>query len=350
MPALLGERSASEWPESPESPAGPPVGPEQGVIEEARRRQRRRRVRLLFAGVLATGLAGLLAWAVSGGGSNAARANAHAAGDGALAIEVSDDSPPGFNVRLVPTLTVGEAGWCEVPEEHGVSHGSSCGGVATLSSPFQAIFGWGEAHARYGTELAITDPQVVAVLVDGRRRVATVALPGLPYGMRAARLLVPTYSSSRVVAVQHNGRRLAEHWTNTPRQATVRSWRYPQRSPRGVCELRARGPAGLSARGGAVATSIRPFPGALVGHAFLPCAMSEYSLKHIPIKAVVLLDAANPRGPVAALPDFHAVHRAPGVYANGGLVARRSGNAWLVVGQGASPAQQISLLSSAPLG
>ena len=76
----------------------------------------------------------------------------------------------------------------------------------------------------------------------------------------------------------------------------------------------------------------------------MPCAESEFSLGREPLKAMVVLDAAQPDGPVADLPGLHRVRGAPGIFAGGGLTARRSGDAWLVVGQGRGPAQRMLLL------
>jgi hypothetical protein len=98
-------------------------------------------------------------------------------------------------------------------------------------------------------------------------------------------------------------------------------------------------------RGGVVATSVRPFPGALVGHAFLPCAATEYAMRGEPLKAIVLLDAAHPTSRPADLPSFHAVRKAPGMFAGGDLTAMRYGNTWLIVEQGRGSAERIRLLA-----
>jgi hypothetical protein len=111
-----------------------------------------------------------------------------------------------------------------------------------------------------------------------------------------------------------------------------------------VCQLRASGLRGLSTIGGTVATSIGPFPGQLVGHAFVPCIVTRFQLGGEPLKGIVLLDAADPRSRAAALPNFHAVRRAPGVFAEGSLTATRAGNAWLIVEQGRGSAERIRLL------
>ena len=325
----------------PALPAANPTGPDQGVIEEARRRQRRRRIRIVLASVIAAAFVGVIAWALSGGALHAGPAHAGRA-NRAQAVNASDRRAQAFDIRLVPMLTVGRAGWCTVIEENGVTGGSACGGVPTPSRPFLQIYGWGGGGSHYETAAPVVDPQVTAILVDGRRRVATVPLPGLPYGLRGARIVTPT--DSTLLALDEHAHQIAQHWMNTPLQATVRSWRYPGRPPQGSCQLRAVGLPGLSARGGQVASAIRPFPGQLVGHAFLPCVVTDYYMQHLPLRATVVLDAEHPRARAAALPDFKAVRGAPGFFSEGGLTARRSGNAWLIVGQGCGLAQRMRLL------
>ena len=322
------------------SDAGTAAEPELGVIEEARRRRRARRVRVTAA-LLAVAVAGTIGWALSGGLS---RANSGPGSPIGAAIGADSGAHrPSFNVRLVPVVSVvGRAGWCEVIEEHGVTGGSACGGVATATQPFLQIQGWGQARSRVETQAAVTDPQIVAILVDGKRLVPTVALPGLPYGLRGARVV--TRRGATLTALDAGGHRIPKDWSQPPEQARVRSWRAPQAPPRGVCRLSARGLPGLSSRGGTVATTMRPFPGQLVGHAFVPCILTRFRLAGEPLKASVLLDAANPLARAAALPNFKPVRGAPGLLREGGLDAMRAGNAWIVVGQGRDSAQRIRLL------
>ena len=102
--------------------------------------------------------------------------------------------------------------------------------------------------------------------------------------------------------------------------------------------------SGLEVLGGKVSLALLPFPAAIVGHAFLPCAASEYRLRGEPLSAFVLVDAADPTGRAATLPDFHPIRHGRSVFADGGLTARRYGNGWIVVKQGRGPAQRLLLL------
>jgi hypothetical protein len=325
----------------PVPPAANPSDLDQGVIEEARRRQRRRRIRIALASVITAAFIGVIAWTLSGRASHAGPAHAGRV-NRAQTVNASDRRAQAFNIRLVPMLIVGRAGWCMVIEENGVTGGSACGGVPTPSRPFLQIYGWGRGGSHYETAAPVVDPQVTAILVDGKRRVAAVPLPGLPYGLRGARIVTST--GSTLLALDEHAHQIPQHWINTPLQATVHSWRSPSWPPQGSCRLRADGLPGLSVRGGEVASAIRPFPGGIVGHAFLPCVVTEYYMQHAPLRATVVLDAAHPRARATALPDFKAVRGAPGFFSEGSLTARRYGNAWLIVGQGSGLAQRMRLL------
>jgi hypothetical protein len=310
------------------------------VIDDARRRQRLRRKRAALA-VVAAGLIAGLAWA-SGGDAIRPRSTRHE--QLTSSSMHSNEVALAFNLRLVPMLNmVGVAGWCEVPEEHGISGGSACGGLPTASQPFLQILGSREAKSPVETQVAVTGPGVSAVLIDGHRRVPTATLPGLPYGLRGARII--TRRGANLTALDAAGHAvLPQHWVQPPRQATVRRWRYPHHSPSGVCQLYNSWLPGLAVRGGTVATSIRPFPGPLVGHAFLPCAATEYTMLGVPLRASVVLDAAKPTTRVADLPSFHAVRGAPGIYAAGDITALRSGSTWLVAEQGRGFGERMVLL------
>jgi hypothetical protein len=314
--------------------------PQQGVIDDARRRQRVRRKRARVA-LLGACLIGGVAWASSGTATRAHSGHAHKPALGSRLPEHTN--PSAFRVRLVPMLSfVGVAGWCEVPEEHGVIGGSACGGLPRPSQPFLQIMGAGEAKSPAETKVAVTDPQITAILIDGHRRVQSTPVPGLPYGLRAVRVV--TRVGAPLAALDTHGHTVPQNWLQPPRQATVRRWRYPQRPPSGTCEPRASRLPGLAVRGGAVATSIRPFPGGLIGHAFLPCAATEYTLRDGPIRVLIVLDAAQPASRAADLPSFHAVRGAPRMFAGGDLTAIRSHDAWLIAEQGRGPAERMLLL------
>ncbi len=325
------------------------VGPDQGVIEEAKRRRRRRRLRYAVAGSVVALMVAALAWVFGGGAPGVTRGEGMAVG--ARAVDVSNATAAGFNVRLVPTLKVAQAGWCVVPEDHGVADGDACGGVAVAASPFLQVQGWGDVGSGYETSVAVSTPQVAAVVVDGHVRLTPSEVPGLPYGLRAIRVVSrvsrgggrsPQHTT--IAALDSQGRQVPDNWQQMPRQGTVRAWRASARAPRGVCRLREAGVPGLLGRGGQLAISMEPFPGALVGEAFVACIDAEYRLRGIPIDAEILLDAAHPGVQPAALPDWKPVPGAAGVFSEGGLIATRVADAWLLVRQGSGIAERLRLL------
>jgi hypothetical protein len=320
--------------------------PQLGVIEEASRRQRRRRARAGLASILAAGLAGAAALASGISGSHPANRPAPLANDAGV-TQGRDARAGKFNVRLWPGLSVGVGKWCWVVEEGRSVGASGCSIALPSSDPILVGFGQGPVGSRLMKQVALTEPQVAAVLVNGRRRVPTVALPGLPYGIRAAVWLAPPAGGERILALDRRGVRIPfrARMTIPPRQAVVRSWRYPSLPPRGYCRLQSAGLPARSARGGTVATAVQPFSGQLAGHAFLPCIATRYYLRGTPLKALVVLDAANPTGDVAALPDFRPVRGVSGFYSEGAsITARRSGRVWLVAEQGSGLSERIYLL------
>ena len=116
-------------------------------------------------------------------------------------------------------------------------------------------------------------------------------------------------------------------------------------APRGVCELHSAGLRGLRATAGEVAASVHPFPGAIVGEGVMPCIETRYLLAGEPLRALILLNAADPSAPAGALPNFKPVPDEKGFYTEGGaLTATRTGNDWLVVGQGSSQKQRLNVL------
>ncbi len=343
---------------SAQKPAWP--DPRQGVIEDARRRQHRRRRRLaIFAFVAA---AGLMALAFVLEGSQATSAHTGTAGRGGAAAQTAS-SASGFDVRLAPTLEVGRAGWQIFYEEDGKQTGGESTGPALSSEPIFAGYGSGNSHR--SVHDVLTTSNVASMLADGKTRIPTVALPGLPYGLRAVHIVTPitpeeqrippglggeSHGPSSLVPLDAAGRPIPSKPNHLdPSQGTIHSWEYPASTPEGACGLRASGLTGLTAQGGKALSAIRPYPaqrvgGQIAGHAFLPCVSVLYHLAGMPLQALILLDAAQPGARAAALPDFKPVRGAPGYVNEGSLTARRAAGAWLVVGQGRGVAQRVEVL------
>jgi hypothetical protein len=239
--------------------------------------------------------------------------------------------------------------------------GGGCGTTPVASTPLAMQLSGASASAREEGIVVLTTPQVAAILVNGHRRVPTVTLPGLPYGLRAARVSIPL----RITTLADGRRGIASlpQPTLTPLDARGRaiphgvqreSPTFSRSTPRsasgdGPCSLRATGIPGLKAQWSHVAVAIRSFPGKLVGRSFFSCVDTEYFLHNWPLDAAILLDAAHPGTPPAAIPGLAPVAGARGYFNGpgdfkGDLTATRVGDAWLVAAGGSGVAQRIELL------
>lgn len=346
MPALLGDKPPID------APASIPAGPDQGVIEEARRRQRQRRIRIAVGTLFAlAGFAGL-ASALTAGGSPT---HPHHAGqpDGA-AVAHRKSATLAFNVRLSPTLTGGQYGWCVAVEEPaGSTAGGGCAAVPVSSMPVAMEQSEANQKTHRDSIVLLTTPQVSSILVNGHRRVPTTALPDLPYDLRAARILIPIPVKTAphlfphppepaLLALDAQGRPI-------PSGAVRKLAERPKVSGQAACALHAGGLPGLAPQWSHFASAIEPYPGKLVGRAFFSCVDTEYYLNHWPLDAAILLDAAHPGAPPAAIPNLTPVSTAPVFYNGPGdfkgeITATRRGNAWLVIAGGSSLTQRIEVL------
>jgi len=349
MPALLSDK------QSPGAPAGPPAGPEQGVIEEARRRQRTRRIRVVLGGLLAAAAVAGAAWGLTAGGPPANPQHARRP-TGAGAVH-SKTGAPAFNVRLSPALNGGQYGWCVGVEEHpGAIAGGGCATTPVTSMPLAIDLSGGSLRTHQESIVLLTTPQVAAILVNDRQRIPTLRMPGLPYGLRAARILIPirpgTSPAGRpkfvpppepaLVALNGQGQPI-------PNRIVREQSEPPNVSGRGPCTLRARGLPGLIPQWSHLASAIRPFPGKLVGRAFFSCIDTEYYLQNWPLDAAILLDAAHPGTTPAAIPGLAPVPGATGIFNGPGdfkgeLTAIRDRDAWIAVAGGSSLAQRVEVL------
>jgi hypothetical protein len=290
----------------------------------------------------------------------------------------------GAYVRLVPDLEGGAVGLCMATGvEAAYGGGGSCGAPPTSTGPVFAetcevdesvsYTGAPRVGRRSSVTIvyALVRAEVAAVSVAGGSPVATHTNPTLPEGLRAVAVelhtrlgrfqrrrelrcphLTPLDAELRPIPQRGEPsapleRRLpAKLWwrpergsallcarrRDTPRSAC----RIPRHPQSGACRLTMSRPiAGLSARAGSVAGKIRPIRGLLSG-AFLSCINAEYrSREGVLFDAAVLLDAAKPGVPPAALPAMKRlaghedVFDAPGW--SGKIFARRLADAWLVV-------------------
>lgn len=272
----------------------------------------------------------------------------------------------GFNVHLTPALDGGQYGWCVLVTEGASAGGNGgCSMTPVSTSPIAYVMSTFNRNAIYEPIFAITTPRV-ATVIAGKQRLRTLALPGLPYGLRAVRILIPLKLVHRLVnghrrllrvlapepqlvALDARGRVIPQHTLG--RTSLPRSQAGGPRGPTagGPCRLQASGLPGLSAQWSHVASSIRPYPATIIGRAFFSCVDVEYYLRGWPLDAAILLDAARPRTPPALIPDLRPVpgmrgfFNGPGAF-KGQVSATRAGNAWLVVAGGKDTAQRIAVL------
>jgi hypothetical protein len=262
-----------------------------------------------------------------------------------------------WSVAMYPGLKAGLVGWC-VRVTVGTIPSSHCGLDPRGGAPI-AYESW-EATPTGELGLAIGPEPLEAVAVDDAST-GEPALPVLgPAGVRAAVVLLAApvtaksgwYDEFDVVdrGLRNSGER---GWGAPPRSYSVvqptTSWAAPGSAPPGPCSVVVAPLRGLHARSGHVASALAPSP-AVLGGGFLSCADTEVAFEHQALEAAVLL---NPAAPGAAapegLPGATAVPHHPGLYSapgwTGRLLARRAGDAWLVVEGGTSLRQRIEVLS-----
>jgi hypothetical protein len=282
-----------------------------------------------------------------------------------------------YRISLVPSLQVGQIGWCGAitttsKSGHLEDLGTgSCGDAPTRGAPLFA------SQVGQGLSFVFTAASVHAIQLPGRRPVLT-ASAGLPFGYRAAvfQYVLPTGrlpSANRdeqfgIAALNATGQRISYDGSGMPNEPT-KSWVPGQTPARGSCSVTANSRAKLTFGVGSVVTSTVPAP-ELVGAAFLPCLernvrLDSTSPRSLPIdervmQIYVLLNAGDPSAPAPALPYMRPVPGHPGILDNAelplpdglrdGMTARRAGNPWLVVTGGRSTQQRLAVLSQISTG
>lgn len=296
---------------------------------------------------------------------------------------------------LVPSLAPGRVGWCVTYGETGrlsagagkaIPAGRGVGGCSYAAAIGRPVFASDGSHGP-GLHFFLTAPDVAAVRVNGRLTVLTRPDPQLPYGLRAAvfqaRLDAPV---TDVVALDHHDRAIPAALPVLPAAPTI-AWRAPHPQPDGACSITLRTESAPRVLGGIAVRGLVPTAG-IQGRAFLPCVELELLDEQFYMEAALLLDAAHPGSSPAPLPGMRPVpgHSGwfdspnpqafpdggdrglnPGFDAtdsnlalfdpnrfgssdipmpDGGVSARRVGNAWLVVQGGRGTAQRLTVLAT----
>jgi hypothetical protein len=348
-------------------------GPDQGVIEDARKRQRDRR-RRGAAVALALLAAGTMTAAIFGGKGSKPGPQADSGARHRAAARAKQQLEIGA-IHISPALEGGSYGWCLT--DHG---GGSCATVLTHRLPMAGELA---VSADNVSSTALIAPEVAGVLANGRRARMVDLHAHLPYGLRFVQITLPRTSPEQwhgangpaaprppagpgatapvsptlaiapptLLAIDSRG----EPLTRTPNEEPVRVgsgirwWERPEPLPPGPCQIRAHGLAGLTPEWGHVASAIRAYPEEIVGRTFFSCIDVEYYLHNWPLESAILLDAAHPGSPPAPIPGMQPVAGAPSLFNSPGdwhgeITAIRHGNAWLVVAGGSGLTQRIDVL------
>jgi len=260
-------------------------------------------------------------------------------------------------VLLVPFVVGGGAGWCltTVPLSD-----LRCTDPQTLTGPIFTET-WNSSAPPPITEgVVLTTGQVVAVRVNDGAVIATRAESSLPYGLRAAMIEVRGREGQsepgidapfpRFIPLDSMGIPISRSTRPTTPLVTwlpSRHWQRPARPGGGACQIEVTSLPRAEAQWGSVVTQVRSSFG-LIGRAFLTCINTEYYVDNWPLNTWVLLDAAHPGVPPASLPAMKPVPGHPMIFnapsADGEMVARRFGGAWLAVGGGRGLKQRLTLL------
>lgn len=337
------------------------------MIEEAKRRHRRRRIGLSLAALaLLASVAALLA--LFAGDRNAAEANLHLGPESSPLLSARVGAE-GVRVGVVPNLEPGRPGWCVVA----LASEPEAFGCRTLLTPRHQFLGgedWASGPgASYSTSVLLTTAGVRYVSFDGER-VGTIAAADVPFALRVAVLRQPRLHYPHIA--RRGGmpqRRIPIHLPlqlARPANLTVAGrsfseaeggqdelpvhyWHLPAAPARGICELHATGLSGLTPRWGGVVTALAAFSGQ-IGPGLLPCMDTGYSLGAHAIQAAVLLNAADPDGtPPGPIPGFVPIAQAPGFYnssvacCQGPFTATRDGEAWIIAAGGGPNAEESRL-------
>jgi hypothetical protein len=382
-------------PQLTHDPAPPvrPVGPDQGVIEEARRRQRRRHVGVAIGGLLTAVLVAGLAWTIGGGGSNGARrpvgqggrrAPTYAPGRRGQVSGIRGSAPltgtvPSlpllhYDVPVTPDLEAGKAGWCSDPRFAISGVPSPHVGGGTCAPPYRPnapILLAGEepiSNAKgllESSHTPLTDAQGNTNLFWAivASRVAAVRLrAGYVVAARRDDRLAPGWSAVVAfvsgpldpVALDSAGRVIAEPAIGSPSTlgpTTTRRYGASSSPTSSPCSIRAPHLPEVSASWGVLAEHVPDLGSAVAANTLFSCARSWYSVKgstEAP-SAAILVSAQQPQRPAPTPPGLRPTTR-PGIFAEDGggsgpLLAKRVGRAWLLV-QGPSLSTDAILLSA----
>jgi hypothetical protein len=271
---------------------------------------------------------------------------------------LADSTAPGvpradagrWEVALVPPEQAGWIGWCsEVVDAD--SSGGSCP-VQPMMGERLIDEGWSASGPPQTVKgFVITSVEATSVTVPGAPPIPTISQPRLPFGLRAATVEIPGaqlfegFPLRSFTVIGESGQALPDPRAELGSLSVqTKFWKRPQTPPPGICQLSTRH-AGLIAARGNVALEAAGQKG-ILGQGFLSCIDTEYSFGHSFLHATLLLNGASPGSRPAPLPNMKPLADHRDVVVEGGVVARRRGNAWLLVRGGRGVAQRVQVLDA----
>ena len=253
-----------------------------------------------------------------------------------------------------PPVTGGSLGWCVDYRTPHMSSGQ-CPQTASAVSPILEPSWSSSAPPPVTQGFVLTTSAVAAVSVNGSRAIPTRAAVADPDGLRAVLVEFASFGRRlfgrlpRVVALSAAGNPVKRS------EPTVRYpdyglegvfWQRPSRPPRGACILTSYQFPGLIPEWGHVVPKIRSFTD-LLPPALLSCIDTEYYLNNWPLDAAVVLNhpilglTLNSYTTSSACQVIQVCLETAGWT---GQVARRTGNAWIVVEGGNGLKQRLTVL------
>ncbi len=275
-----------------------------------------------------------------------------------------------YDVSVTPDLEAGDAGWCSFPRfwTSGVPApyygGGTCAPAYRPGAPIVVAAEQPISNARnllQSSHIPTTAAQGNANLFSAvvTSRVAAIRLrpgdivtatrdPRLAPGWKA----VIAFVSGQIdpVALDSTGRVILEAGT-APQltRATTRAYPVGSGAASSPCWIRPPRIPWVTASWGVIATRVPTLVTAVEANVLFSCARSWYSIKGSSMapSAAILLGARHPHEVAPTLPGLKPTAR-PGIFtedggADGPILARRVGRAWLVV-QGPSVSTDATLL------
>ena len=355
--------------------APPPLldPPDAGVVKDARDRQRRRREAGNAISLLVL-LAGVLAYYAAGGGATVRGAPPFTA-DARASVAFVSWRTPGVDLVASPSLAAGTAGLCvsaagfepygscETPHPYpqaGIPLETAEGGF-----PVEPVHATGAGLSASRVYVLLAAPNVAAVRVGGLATIAAQDAPGLPRGDRMVAFRLAAPGTATVVTPGWPSQRAGPQGANAIVLTALDSSMHPVAVASAAALNRlwlplwphVPWPAGefAAATNAACAVSNVYVPGAPPGtgvtaaqvtaqpaaapSAYLNCLNLFDANGNDQFQVIVLLNARHPGRPPAELWGAQPVPGHPGVVALGAhsprsatIVARRDGNAWLILG------------------